>query len=85
MWPEGIKTATCDLEIGLDRTLSAQISRPIRGSHAVSVSRGATIAVICGMPINLTTLVMSPQVDNMPDKISSIRQFKVLYKDLQLQ
>jgi hypothetical protein len=81
-----ITPRSCDLDIGLDRdNLAAHISCPIRKSHAVSVSRSATIAVICGVSINLTTLAMSSQVDSRPDKISSLRQFKVLRKDLLLQ
>jgi hypothetical protein len=81
-----ISPRSCDLEIGLDRdNLAARISRPLRESHAVSVSRSATVAVICGVSINLTTLAMSSLVDSRPDEISSLRQLKVLCKDLQLQ
>jgi hypothetical protein len=62
-----ITPRSCDLEIGLDRNnLAAPISHPIRESHAVSVSRSAIVAVICGMSINLTTLAMSSQVDSRP-------------------
>jgi hypothetical protein len=75
-WPR-----SCDLEIGSDRNnIAARISRSIRESYAVSVPRSAAMPVICGMSMNLTRLAMSPQVDNVPDEISSIRQFKVFCK-----
>jgi hypothetical protein len=67
-----ITLRSCDLEIGLDRNnLAKRISHPIGESHVISVSRSATIAVICRVSIDLTTLAMSSEVDSRPDEISS--------------